>query len=335
MRTFILVILSLVVGAGVGIVSDRTPPMSGWIETAYTDFFPSPDVFTPPLLNGFEPLSAAQLQPFSIESCFPRPAPIEITERPWLVRDYNTGGLVSRDELEASPDLSAYPGLIKIEGIRSPAGSEREHCAATRIDEHWFLTAAHCIIDLDITTAKPTYDVIAITPSDDTASDGTQVVGLSGALCHGAYGMSRGQYPNDIALFYLQDVSAFSAVEIAEIEAPALRLRTTDFTYAYISAWGKNGGTRYLQGGPVRISEVGEAILISERIGARGPNQGDSGAPLYIDFGAGPIVVGVLSQVTQDALERGDTGIYVRAKAMYDWIERTKAVCEQDGRYVC
>ena len=47
------------------------------------------------------------------------------------------------------------------------------------------------------------------------------------------------------------------------------------------------------------------------------------------------MVVGVLSQVTQDEETLGDTGIYVRAKSVYDWIERTKAVCEKDGAYVC
>lgn len=334
MRGFIFGILMLVLGVTTGIIADRTAPTDGWIDTYYP--FETPDDSGLPLPEAGElPLLPAQITPYGIETCFPRETPEAVTERPWLTRHVEQGGLFPREDLPPSPDLSAYPGLIKIEGIRSPGGTDREHCAAVRISEHWFLTAAHCIVDNDIQTAKPTYDVIAITPSpDDTAAD-TQVVSITGAICHGAYGMNRSQYPNDVALFYIDDTSAFDAVSVATLETPDMQLLTTNFATAYIAGWGRNGGSRFLQGGPVEITEVGEAILTSLRIGPRGPNSGDSGAPLYIDYGEGPVVAGVLSQVSQDTELWGETGLYIRTKAIADWIDRSMAICEQNGRYVC
>jgi len=147
--------------------------------------------------------------------------------------------------------------------------------------------------------------------------------------------MNRQQYPNDIALIYLEDVSAFSEVAIASLESSQHDLIASDFQNTYISAWGKNGGTRFLQGGPVEMAEIGEAVLIADRIGEKGPNVGDRGAPLYLETDEGPLVIGTLSQVTQDTETNGDRSIYIRTKTVYDWVQRTMEICEQDGRYVC
>ena len=334
MRTFILgILLGLVGGVSLGLFE----PSKSLIQTQYERHFLANQSVELPLrlAENEAALGSDQLLSYGVEPCFPRATDQPVEARPWLQRAVNAVGLVAREELPASPDLQAYPGLVKIEGIRSILGTEREHCAATRISEHWFLTAAHCIIDLDIRTARPTYDVIAVTPSADVNSAETQIVGLTGAVCHAAYGMNRQQYPNDIALFYLADVSAFEAVQIAELETPEHALIPGDLSQTYISGWGKNGGTRYLQGGPVTMIEAGEAVLIGQRIGPRGPNVGDSGAPLYVETETGPLVLGVLSQVTQDSNLDGDRSIYIRSRSVYDWIQRTMLICEQEGRYVC
>lgn len=346
MRAFFLLVLMLLIGFFGGLYADRVEPAKSLITQYIAPVLdrivpdqppkPEPEPVSPILLEEDEEnLAPEALLAFGIETCFPRQTLTEVTERPWLNRDVNAQGLFDRAALPASPDLSDYPGLIKIEGIRSPLGNEREHCAAVRVAEHWFLTAAHCIIDLDIRTAKPTFDVIAITPSDDVRSEETQVVPLAGAICHAAYGMNRQQYPNDIALFYLEDVSAFEMVQIASLETAEHALTPADLRRTYISGWGKNGGTRYLQGGRISIVESGEAVLIGERIGPRGPNVGDSGAPLYLTTEEGPLVIGTLSQVTQDADQNGERSIYIRTKTMHDWISRTITICEQEDRYVC
>lgn len=334
MRTFILgLILGIIGGIGLNLYV----PTKALIDTHIASQFDFAFTHTAllPLDADDTHIPATTLADYAIEPCFPRSLVEPLDVRPWLIRDIGAQGLFAREDLPPSPDLADYPGLVKIEGIRSPLGTEREHCAAARISEHWFLTAAHCIVDLDIRTARPTFDVIAITPSADVRSPETQIVPLMGAVCHAAYGMNRQQYPNDIALFYVEDVSAFEAVDIARLETPDGGLLPRDMVQTYVSGWGKNGGTRFLQGGPVRIIEAGEAVLIGERIGPKGPNVGDSGAPLYATTPDGPVVLGVLSQVTQDANQDGDRSIYIRSRAVSDWVERTMAICEQNDTYVC
>ncbi|MEM9938216.1 MAG: trypsin-like serine protease [Pseudomonadota bacterium] len=336
MRTLFGLVVGLMLGLGVGIFADRVSPTRELIDP-YFDTGKAPeagDALLSPNSDG-DAFTADQLGEFAIEPCFPRQAALAVEDRPWLDRPINQGGLQTESALSPFPDLNNYPGLIKIEGIRSAVGSEREHCAAARIAQHWFLTAAHCIIDLDIQTARPTYDVIAVTPSEDVFSEGTTVISIDAALCHSAYGMNRQQYPNDVALFYIENVDAFEDVEIVSFEGSDAALTRSDFSVAYVSGWGKNGGTRYLQGGPVSMSEIGEAVLISDRIGPRGPNVGDSGAPLYITTPDGPMVVGVLSQVNQDSGGLGDRGIYIRTKSIEDWIDRTLKICEKDGTFLC
>lgn len=338
MRSILLLIFGAILGAAGALTAANVSPIKERLAPYLERVFPP--VSNQPLLSKDQlhrtqaVFTPWQLKPFAIEPCFPRRTAMGVTERPWLIRE-RAATVRSDLDLHEFPDLSDYPGLIKIEGIRSVSGSQREHCAAVRVDKHWFLTAAHCIIDLDITTAKPTYDVIAVTPHIDVRSEAISVHSLRGAVCHAAYGMNRQQYPNDIALVYLDDVSAFENVEIARLETAETRLLPRNLDDVYIAAWGRNGGTQYLQGGRVWISEPGEAVLLAEKIGTRGPNLGDSGAPLYAQTPNGPLVIGILSQVTQDRAQNGDRSIYIRLSAAHQWIHQTMAICEQEGQYLC
>ena len=133
----------------------------------------------------------------------------------------------------------------------------------------------------------------------------------------------------------LEDVSAFGDVAIAPLEFEALNLRNTAFANSYISGWGNNGGSRYLQGGLVRVAQFGEALLVTRRIGKDGPDVGDSGSPLYIDYGEGPLVVGVLSSVSPDPDGIDKPATFVRVKSIHNWLVQAKALCEQNGQFVC
>lgn len=345
MRIALLVLITLLIGGVLGIVADRVPQTRAlmddiyqpWSVPAGSPLAPLPDIShlyrDAQLPTGIYDVEA--LEEYSIRNCFYGLSDQVPLERPWLQRDTRTRGLTDIARPEVFPDLAAHPGLIKMEIIHSKLGSDREHCSAVRVGEHWFLTAAHCFRAEDPDRALPVFDIIAITPSEDVRGAETRVAPLKGAVCHAEHGVSRYRYTTDIALFFVEDVTAFETVEIAALEHGGLQLGRAAFEKSYISGWGRNGGSRYLQGGPVLLSLLGESVLVSERIGERGPNVGDSGAPLYVDYGEGPLVVGVLSQVTQDQATLGETGIYVRAKSVWDWIERTKAVCENDGEYVC
>ena len=345
MRILMLTLLFLATGVGLGILADRHPTSRTWIDSVYqTGSIPTASPVSPipdldalylPATEATGIYDPAALEDYNIKACFDGSVSAALDNRPWLRRDTVSAGLTDIQRPVQFPSLADHPGLVKMEIIHSRLGADREHCSAVRVDEHWFLTAAHCLEAEDPDRALPVYDVIAITPGVDVRGAGTRVVPIEGALCHAEHGVSRLRYPTDIALFYVEDITPFLNVQIADLEYGGLQLARADFENAYISGWGSNGGSRYLQGGPVKVSQFGESVLVSERIGDRGPNVGDSGSPLYVDFGQGPLVVGVLSQVTQDAKAIGETGIYVRAKSIRDWVERTKIICEVAGEYVC
>ena len=344
MRIFVTIIVMLSLGFGGALIAERVEPtkslideyLGPWLEQI-TPSPPAPTDPAPPLplSEGAQSHAVAELAAFGLTPCFPQIERASEPKRPWLSGQVVPTSVFDRGALPPAPDLGDYPGLIKIEGIRSRDGLKREHCAAARISEHWFITAAHCLIDTSPDRSRPVYDIIALTPSEDIRAPETQHAAVEGAVCHAAYDMRGTHFASDIALFYLTDVSAFSSVAIANLETPEHDLIPFDFRRAYVAGWGKNGGARFLQGGPVSIRVAGETLLAGERIGTRGPNIGDSGAPLYLHTDDGPLIVGVLSQIAQDEFENGEHSIFIRLKPMMDWIRRGMEICEQEGRFVC
>ena len=344
MRGFVLFFLALMMGGALGIVADRRSPTKDYIDEVYGGLFGQPvplmDENDVPIARthfGATPFSDAALAPFGIRKCLNRVEPDAPDQLPvWLSPDERRPSLTDPDIPETFPDLAVHPGLIKIEIIQTPLGTERAHCGATRIAEHWFLTAAHCLESEDPNKAKPTYDVIAVTPATDVRGPDVTVVPVTGAVCHDNHGTSRFRYPNDIALFYLEDVTAFRDVPIATLESDSMRLTPDTLSELYYAAWGSNGGSRFLRGGAMEMREVGEAVLVGRGTEGVSPDVGDSGSPIYVRGQDGPIVVGLLSQVTPDpGPNAGRSAVYVRAKSARGWIERTMAMCEQNGTYVC
>jgi hypothetical protein len=344
MRIFLTLIVMLSLGFGGALIAERVEPTKSLIDEYLGPWLaqvsPTPPAQPDPaplllLPEGAKSHAVAELAAFGLSPCFPLLERAPASERPWLSGQIIPTGVFDRGALPPPPDLADHPGLIKIEGMRSRDGLEREHCAAARISEHWFITAAHCLIDTSRDRSRPVYDVIALTPSEDIRAPETRHVVVEGAVCHAAYDMRGTRFANDIALFYLADISAFGSVAIAQVETPEHGLIPFDFRRTYVAGWGKNGGGRFLQGGPVSIRVAGETMLAGERIGARGPNIGDSGAPLYLPTDDGPVIVGTLSQVSQDESENGARSIFIRIKPMMDWIRRGMEICEQDERFVC
>ncbi|MEM8617124.1 MAG: trypsin-like serine protease [Pseudomonadota bacterium] len=332
MRTLIVFLLAVVLGGVLGIYASRTQPTSSIIDEVLTPLASGTAGPAVPLPEGAENYGQAVLTDLNIRPCFDEDIRFS-GDTPRLSRDRAVKTPPAAGEW-VFPDLADYPGLVKLEKWNSELGTQREHCGAARIAEHWFMTASHCIGNDRVLGAAPN-DIVLLTPSVDSDGEGVVPVPATGALCHYDWGTDRHRYPNDIALVYVADPSAFADVAIVAFESADMELRRSDLTGLYISGWGSNGNSRFLQGGAVAPFQVGASVIVTQRIGTTGPDVGDSGSPLYSRIDQTPTVVGVLAAVQPGQSESDRNAIFVRVKGVRDWLDTTMALCEQDGRFVC
>lgn len=329
MRTLLIILASLIVGAGGALYADRQPDIRWQIDRVFDRFaLPSSDVDLES--RGVE---AATLADYSLEPCFFRD-PSHADEPPgWMQRPALNAAASERTSDRPFPDIEAFPGLVKIEQVLSAGGTQRQHCAATRIAENWFLTANHCVRMRGPTSQV--IDMILIAPAHDVMQPETVIVPIEGAVCHSAWYSDTGKFDDDIALVYVEDTEPLSEVEIARTDLGDMPLPISAGDTAYFAGWGKNGQNRFLQGGPLVVRNVGETFIMVDNGGRFAPCVGDSGGPLYVPTTNGPQVVGVLSSVTVDACPPSDRAFYMRVKSFDVWMRRAMSICEQGGRFVC
>lgn len=329
MRTLLIILVSLIVGAGGALYADRQPDIHRQIDRVFDQLMsPSVENFT-----GAGGVGATTLADYSLEPCFFRD-PSHTAEPPsWMQRPALNAAARQRTSDRPFPDIEAFPGLVKIEQVLSAGGTQRHHCAATRIAENWFLTANHCVRMRG--PASQVIDMILIAPAQDVMQPETVIVPIEGAVCHSAWYSDTGKFDDDIALVYVEDTEPLSDVEIARTDLGDMPLPIGAGDTAYFAGWGKNGHNRFLQGGPLVVRNVGETFIMVDNGGRFAPCVGDSGGPLYVPTSNGPQVVGVLSSVTVDACPPFDRAFYMRLKSFDVWMQRAMSVCEQDGRFVC
>lgn len=269
----------------------------------------------------------------SITTCFERNAFFQTSPPNWLKRD-PLGPLTSAQiPAYPLPNPSAFPGMVKIEQILSPSGAQRHHCAATRIDRNWFLTASHCIKMKG--DAGPVVDMLIVEPRTDVMQEDTRLFPIDGAVCHSAWYSRTGKFDDDIALVHVKNVAGLDDVAVAMLDTAAAPLSDGDYQNAYFAGWGKNGRNRFLQGSELSITMIGETFVLGDNRGAFAPCVGDSGGPLYVGRKGNPRVVGVLSSVTNDACPPFDRAFYTRVKTFEHWIRTAARLCHQDDRFVC
>ncbi len=329
MRTLLIILVSLIVGAGGALYADRQPDIHRQIDRVFGQLMsPSVENFT-----GAGGVGATTLADYSLEPCFFRD-PSHTAEPPsWMQRPALNAAARQRTSDRPFPDIEAFPGLVKIEQVLSAGGTQRHHCAATRIAENWFLTANHCVRMRG--PASQVIDMILIAPAQDVMQPETVIVPIEGAVCHSAWYSDTGKFDDDIALVYVEDTEPLSEVEIASTDLGDMPIPIGAGDTAYFAGWGKNGQNRFLQGGPLVVRNVGETFIMVDNGGRFAPCVGDSGGPLYVPTSNGPQVVGVLSSVTVDACPPFDRAFYMRLKSFDVWMQRAMSICEQDGRFVC
>ncbi|MEL6209462.1 MAG: trypsin-like serine protease, partial [Pseudomonadota bacterium] len=229
--------------------------------------------------------------------------------------------------------LTAFPGIVKMEPRRFEGNAIASgHCAATRIAERWFLTAAHCVDD--------EYDEIRFIAGTPNLRDlgSARMFKADAAICHSGYAGRETNFINDLALIRVSEdaLPALTEVPIAEFGITDRPLGDYHYATADMAGWGMTGFNQPLS--PLLlsaelniVSASPSVIVISSREGA-GPCIGDSGGPLYVTEADGQrTVVGVLSVVEQlsgQNLCEGDyRGRYTNITGYREWISDIMSQC--------
>lgn len=329
-RGLFLILISVLAGAAGALYVDRLPDYRPLIDRVVSPLLPVDESL---VSSSGASLSEAELEQWAIEPCFARSQAFDEVPPVWMER-MALGPLSSqRTPTFQYPNLDNMPGLVKLEQILSSGGNQRHHCAATRIAEHWFLTANHCVLMRG--TSTEVVDMILVGPREDVMQAESIIVPVAGAVCHSAWFSQTGKFDDDLALVYVEDVGPLHDVKIATMDSSAAPLPPSVYDTAYFAGWGKNGDNRFLQGGSLTVSNVGETFIMTDNGGEFAPCVGDSGGPLYVYRDGRPRVVGVLSSVTTDACPPFDRAFYMRLKTFEGWIRTTMKICEQKGQFVC
>ncbi|MEL6566894.1 MAG: TIR domain-containing protein [Pseudomonadota bacterium] len=248
--------------------------------------------------------------------------------------DWDLIDLTQPRPTEPSQLRAKYTGIAKLEPFRQiRVGTYKGHCSATRIDEFWFVTAAHCLDD--------TYDgAILNFGDDDLEGVHLRTAPVEIAICHRGY--TGGARPeNDLALVRVPAEArrALLNVAVAEYDAPDRALVPSNYPTADIAGWGTIGGfggvlDSRLHEYTMDLGATGPArteLLTPE--GRQGPCVGDSGGPVYIrELDGRQKMIGVLAHITNDSGRRPCEAPYssfVTSISGYrDWIGSAISFCD-------
>ncbi|MEM0986848.1 MAG: trypsin-like serine protease [Pseudomonadota bacterium] len=233
----------------------------------------------------------------------------------------------------AVQSLTAFPGIVKMEPRRFEGNAITSgHCAATRIAERWFLTAAHCVDD-----GYDEIQFIAGTPNLRNRAS-ARVFTADTAICHAGYAGRETNFINDLALIRVPEdaLPALTTVPVAEFGMTDRPLGQYHYATADMAGWGMTGFnqplSQLLLSAELSIVSASPSVIVIASRDGSGPCIGDSGGPLYVTEEDGQrTVVGVLSVVEQMSgqnLCEGDyRGRYTNVSGYRQWIGKVMAAC--------
>lgn len=239
----------------------------------------------------------------------------------------------------ATADRADFPGIVKLEPKRRIPGTTRTssgHCAATRISDQWFITAAHCL--------DSEYDEVTIVAGVNQLNNPAAVrLSAETTICHSSYGGSAEEYANDIALIKMAPEAApfLETVPIADYGLTEKLLGATNYPTVDMAGWGltsfSSSVSNELLTATLKTNNVGPAIISIASMGGSGPCVGDSGGPLYVTEDDGSkVLVGMLS-VVENNLSTGKfcegqyNGRYTNLQGFLPWVEAVMNVCDGEG----